>query len=93
MTSHKIKIFYEYTIFHRVAELIYTAFFTNTGIPSCMHKSWGSILESQPSMSADVSGVALKETDYVAFECQAFDASGVGFYEIVMADHLKKKTY
>ena len=44
-------------------------------------------------MSADVSGVALKETDYVAFECQAFDASGVGFYEIVMADHLKKKTY
>ena len=58
-----------------------------------MHKSWGSILESQPSMSADVSGVTLKETDYVAFGCQAFDASGIGFYEIVMVEHLKEKTY
>ena len=58
-----------------------------------MHKSWGSILESQPSMSADVSGVTLKETDYAAFGCQAFDASGIGFYEIVMVEHLKEKTY
>ena len=48
-----------------------------------MNKSGGSILESLPSMTADVSGVALKETDYVAFECQSFDASGVGFYEII----------
>ena len=48
-----------------------------------MNKSGGSILESLPSMPADVSGVALKETDYVAFECQSFDASGVGFYEII----------
>ena len=44
-------------------------------------------------MSADVSGVTLKETDYVAFGCQAFDASGIGFYEIVMVEHLKEKTY
>ena len=44
-------------------------------------------------MPADVSGVALKETKYIAFECQTFDASSVGFYEIVMVDHLKKKTY
>ena len=59
-----------------------------------MNKNGGNILESTPSMPADVSGVALKETDYVIFECQAFDASGVvGFYEIVMVDHLKKKTY
>ena len=43
-------------------------------------------------MRGDASGVALKETDYIASECQAFDASGVGFYEIVMDDHLKKKT-
>ena len=42
-------------------------------------------------MPADLSGIALKETDYVAFECQAFDASSVGFYEIVMVDHLKKE--
>ena len=55
-----------------------------------MNKSEGSILESPPSIPADVSGVALKETDYIAIECQAFDASGVGFYEIVMVDHLKK---
>ena len=57
-----------------------------------MNKSGGSILESSPSMPAEVSGVALKETDYVALECQTFDASGVRFYEIVMVDHLKKKT-
>ena len=44
-------------------------------------------------MSADVSGVTLKETDYAAFGCQAFDASGIGFYEIVMVEHLKEKTY
>ena len=44
-------------------------------------------------MPADVSGVVLKETDYIASECQAFDASVVGFYEIVMVNHLKKKTY
>ena len=44
-------------------------------------------------MPVDVSGVALKETDYVAFDCQAFDASGVGFYKIVMVDPLKKKAY
>ena len=44
-------------------------------------------------MPADVSGVALKETDYIAFEYQAFNASGVSFYQIVMPDHLKKKTY
>ena len=55
-----------------------------------MNKSEGSILESPPSIPADVSGVALKETDYIAIECQAFDASRVGFYEIVMVDHLKK---
>ena len=53
-----------------------------------MNNIGGSILESPPSMLADVSSVALKETDYVAFECQAFDASGVGFYEFVMVDHL-----
>ena len=58
-----------------------------------MNKNAGSILESSPIMPADVSGVALKETDYIALECQAFDASGVGFYEIVMVDQLKKKTY
>ena len=70
MTSHKInKKKHECTIFYRIAELIYTAFFINTGIPSCMNKSGGSILESPPSMPADVSGVALKETDYVTFEC------------------------
>ena len=57
-----------------------------------MNKSGGSILESPPSMP-DVSGVAPKETDFVAFECQAFDASGIAFYQIVMVDHLKKKTY
>ena len=62
----------------------------NTGISSCMNKSEGSILESPPSIPADVSGVTLKETDYIAIECQAFDASGVGFYEIVMVDHHKK---
>ena len=52
---------------------------------------WGkyTVLESPPSMPADVLGVALKETDYIAFECQAFDTSGVGFYEIVMANPLK----
>ena len=55
-----------------------------------MNKSEESILESPPSTPADVSGVALKETDYIAIECQAFDVSGVGFYEIVMVDHLKK---
>ena len=55
-----------------------------------MNKSEGSILESPPSIPADVSGVTLKETDYIAIECQAFDASGVGFYEIVMVDHHKK---
>ena len=55
-----------------------------------MNKSEGSILESPPSIPADVSGVALKETDYIAIECQAFDASSVGFYEIVMVNHLKK---
>ena len=43
-------------------------------------------------MPADLWGVALKETDYIAFECQPFDAFGVGFYKIVMVDHLKKKT-
>ena len=58
-----------------------------------MNKSGGSILESPPSTPADVAGVALKETDYVAFECQEFDPSGVGFYEIVMVDHLKKKPH
>ena len=57
-----------------------------------MNKSRESILELPPSMPADVSGVALKETD-VALQCQAFDASGVGFNEIVIVDHLKKKTY
>ena len=56
-----------------------------------MNKSGGSILQSPPSMPADVSGVSLKETDYITFEFQAFDASGVGFYEIVMLDHLKIK--
>ena len=61
----------------------------NTGIPSCMNKSGGSILELSSSMPADVSSVAPKETDYIAFECQAFDAFGVGFYEILMVDHLK----
>ena len=44
-------------------------------------------------MPAVVSGVALKETDYTAFKCQAFDASSVGFYEVMMVDHVKKKTY
>ena len=58
-----------------------------------MNKNGGSILESFPSMPTDVSGVALKENDSIAFECQAFDASGVGFYKIVMVDHLKKKAY
>ena len=48
---------------------MYTAFFINTGIPSCMSKKEGSILESLPSMPEDVSGVALKETDYIALEC------------------------
>ena len=48
-------------------------------------------MESSPlGMPADVLGVALKETDYIAFECQIFDASGVGFYEIMMIDHLKR---
>ena len=56
-----------------------------------MNKSGGSILESPPSMPADVSDGALKEIDYIAFECQAFGASSLGFYEIVMVDHLKKK--
>ena len=41
----------------------------------------------------DVLGVAEKETDYIAFEYQTFDASGVGFYEVVMIDHLKQKKY
>ena len=50
-------------------------------------------MKSLSNMPANISGVALKETDYIAFECQAFDASGVGFYETVMVDHLKKKTY
>ena len=54
-----------------------------------MNNSWGSILELPSSMPADVSSVAPKETDYIAFECQAFDAFGVGFYEILMVDHLK----
>ena len=58
-----------------------------------MNKSGGSILESPLSMPAGVSGVALKETDYIAVKCQAFDASSVGFFEIVMVDHLKKKPY
>ena len=95
MTSHKINKKYEYTIFYRIAELIYTGFFINTGIPipSCMDKSGGSILESPQSMHVDVSGVALKETDYIALECQVFDASDVGSYEIVMVDHLRKKPY
>ena len=34
-----------------------------------------------------------KETNYITFECQTFDASGVGCDEIVMVDHLKKKKY
>ena len=80
-------------MFYKIAELICTAFFINTGIPSCMNKSGKSILGSPPSIPADVSGVSLKETDYIAFEFQVFDASGVGFYEIVMVDHMKKKTY
>ena len=50
-------------------------------------------MESSRSIPANVSGVALKETDYIAFEYQAFDASCVGFYEIVMIDQLKKKTH
>ena len=58
-----------------------------------MNKIGESLLKSVPSMSADISGVALKEIDYVAFEFQAFDASVVGFYETVMIDRLKKKTY
>ena len=58
-----------------------------------MSKSGESILESPPSMPANVSEVPLKETDYITFECSAFDASGVDFYEIVMVDHLKGKTY
>ena len=58
-----------------------------------MNKGGESIMKSLSNMPANISGVALKETDYIAFECQAFDAFGVGFYEIVMADHLKKKTY
>ena len=91
MTPHKLikKKYYEYTIFYRIAELIYSGFLVNTGIPSCMNKSGGSILELPSSMPADVSSVAPKETDYIAFESQAFDASGVGFYEILMVDHLK----
>ena len=36
-------------------------------------------MKSLSNMPANISGVALKETDYIAFECQAFDASGVGF--------------
>ena len=86
MTSHKKtkKEYYEYTIFYRIVELIYTAFYINTGILSCLNKSGGSVLESPPIMPADVLGVALKETHYVAFEYQASDASGVGFYEIMM---------
>ena len=83
---------FEYTIFYRITELIYTAFFTNTGIPSCMNKGGEILMKSLSSMPADISGVALKETDYTAFECQAFDASGVGFYETMTVDHLKKKT-
>ena len=44
-----------------------------------MNKSGESILESSPSIPEDVSGVALNETDYIAFGYQALDASGVGF--------------
>ena len=40
-----------------------------------------------------MSGVALEETEYIAFEYQAFDPSDVGFDEILMVDHLKKKIY
>ena len=54
-------------------------------------EEWGSILESFPSIPVDVLGVAPKETDYFAFECHAFDASGDGFYEIVIVDHPKKE--
>ena len=68
MTSHKINKKYEYAIFYRIAELIYTAFFINTGITSSMSKSGESILESPPSMPANVSEVPLKETDYITFE-------------------------
>ena len=40
-------------------------------------------------MPVDLSGVELKET---AFQCQAFDTSSFALYEIVMVDHLRKKT-
>ena len=61
--------------------------------PSCVDKNEGSRVESSPSTPWNVSGVALKETEYIAFECQAFDPSGVGFDEILMVDYLKKKIY
>ena len=59
-----------------------------------MNKGGESIMKSLSNMPANISGVALKETDYIAFECQAFDASGVGFYEIFfylhfLAHHLR----
>ena len=57
-----------------------------------MNKSEESMVESSRSMPVDVSGVALKEADF-AFECHAFDTSGVGFDETVTVDHLTKKTY
>ena len=40
-------------------QLIYTAFFINTCMPSYMNKSEESILELFPSMPVDVSGVSL----------------------------------
>ena len=58
-----------------------------------MNKSELCILESFLSIPMDVSGVSLKGTDYIAFESHIFYASGVGFDEIMIVNHLKKKTY
>ena len=38
VTWNKQKKYYENIIFQRIAELIYTAFFINTGIACCMNK-------------------------------------------------------
>ena len=48
-----------------------------------MNKNRESILESPSRKPADVSVVALKEIDYIAFECRAFDVCDLGFYETV----------
>ena len=54
-----------------------------------MNESEKCMVESSQSMPVNVSGVALKEIDYIGFESHAFDASD----ETVMFDHLKKKKY